>query len=184
MIDDVARLRAEVFAEYPYLYDGTAEYEALYLGGFAGAEGAIIVAVYDGDRVVGAATGAPLTQHNAEFADAFAGTGIDITKIFYCAESVLLPAYRGQGLGHAFFDQREAHARRLGLTQSAFCSVIRPDNHPQRPLGYNHLDQFWLKRGYRILPGVIASTAWKEIGGTGEVEHPMQFWLKDLEPPA
>ena len=39
------------------------------------------------------------------------------------AESVLLPAWRGRGMGHRFFDLREEHARSLGRRWAAFsCS--------------------------------------------------------------
>ena len=70
-----------------------------------------IIAAYDGDAIVGAATGAPLGDHAEAFAKAFAERGLDIDRIFYCGESVLLPPYRGRGLGHAFFDRpRSARA--------------------------------------------------------------------------
>jgi hypothetical protein len=56
VLDEVARLRIEVFREWPYLYDGTLDYERDYLAHFADAEDALIVAARDGDSVVGAAT--------------------------------------------------------------------------------------------------------------------------------
>ena len=53
--------------------------------------------------------------------------GYDITKIFYCGESVLLKSHRGHGLGHAFFDGREAQAKKLGgFTHSSFCRSFGP----------------------------------------------------------
>jgi GNAT superfamily N-acetyltransferase len=76
--------------------------------------------------MVGAATGMPLTDHADDFAAAFEGADIDMKDVFYCAESVLLSEYRGQGAGHAFFDRREAHAARLGFGKVAFCGVVRP----------------------------------------------------------
>ena len=110
-LPDVARLRIEVFRAWPYLYDGDLAYEEGYLRPYADSPRAIVVGALDRGRLVGAATGAPLVEHAEDFAAAFAGSGLDMSKIFYCAESVLLPGYRGQGVGHAFFDEREAHAR-------------------------------------------------------------------------
>lgn len=148
-LPSVARLRIAVFAEWPYLYDGDPAYEERYLQSYRDSDSAIVVGAFDGDVLVGASTGTPLTDHADDFAAAFAPTGVDLGQVFYCAESVLLPAYRGQGAGHSFFAAREDHARRLGFAKSCFCAVIRPEDHPARPAGYRPLDGFWRARGYR-----------------------------------
>ena len=179
-LDDVARLRIEVFRAWPYLYDGDLEYERTYLQSYRDSDKAIVVGAFDGDRLVGASTGAPLMDHADDFAAAFDGTGLDLSQIFYCAESVLLPDYRGQGVGHEFFDLREAHARALGFTKCAFCGVQRPTDHPLRPENYRTLDVFWRARGYEPLPGVIAQFSWKDIGEDGETLKPLQFWIRNL----
>ncbi len=179
-LDDVARLRIEVFRVWPYLYDGDLAYEREYLQSYRDSDKAIVVGAFDGDRLVGASTGAPLTDHADDFAAAFANTDLILSEIFYCAESVLLPAYRGQGVGHKFFDQREAHARALGFSKCAFCSVQRPADHPMQPDGYRPLDTFWRARGYAPLPGVVAQFAWKDVGEDSESQKPLQFWMRDL----
>ncbi|WP_114963285.1 GNAT family N-acetyltransferase [Tritonibacter mobilis] len=179
-LDDVARLRIEVFRAWPYLYDGDLAYERDYLQSYRDSAGAVVVGAFDADRLVGAATGTPLADHADDFAAAFAESTLDMADIFYCAESVLLPAYRGQGAGHGFFDAREAHARELGFAKSAFCSVIRPKEHPLHPTGYTPLDPFWRKRGYRPLPGVVAEFAWKDIDQPKGTTKTLQFWLRDL----
>ncbi|KAA0916306.1 GNAT family N-acetyltransferase [Aquicoccus porphyridii] len=179
-LGDVARLRITVFRNWPYLYDGDAEYERAYLAAYRDSPGAVVVGAFDGDRLVGAATGTPMADHADDFAAAFNGTGIDLAPVFYCAESVLLPDYRGRGLGHAFFDAREDHARSLGFTKSAFCGVLRPADHPLKPSDYAPLDPFWRKRGYAPLPGVIARFRWKDIDQPDETDHDLQFWMRDL----
>ncbi|NOD35418.1 MULTISPECIES: GNAT family N-acetyltransferase [unclassified Ruegeria] len=179
-LDDVARLRIKVFHDWPYLYDGDLEYERKYLQSYRDSDQAIVVGAFDGDRLIGASTGAPLTDHAEDFAAAFEGTGLELGDIFYCAESVLLSEYRGQGVGHKFFDEREAHARRLGFSKAAFCGVQRPDDHPMRPAQYRPLDTFWRARGYTPLPGVMAQFSWKDIGEDGETLKPLQFWIRDL----
>ncbi|WP_050605511.1 GNAT family N-acetyltransferase [Ruegeria sp. 6PALISEP08] len=179
-LDDVARLRIKVFHAWPYLYDGDLEYERKYLQSYRDSDKAIVVGAFDKERLIGASTGAPLIDHAEDFAAAFEGTGLDLNDIFYCAESVLLPEYRGQGVGHKFFDEREAHARRLGFSKSAFCSVQRPADHPMRPEQYRPLDAFWRARGYAPLPGVIAQFSWKDLGEEGETLKPLQFWTRDL----
>ncbi|MGG7643629.1 GNAT family N-acetyltransferase [Rhodovulum sp. YNF3179] len=179
-LDAVAELRVRVFRDWPYLYDGDAAYERAYLSVYRESAGAILVGAFDGDRLVGAATGTPMEDHAGDFAAAFAGTGYALDEIFYCAESVLLADYRGQGAGHRFFDLREAHARALGRRYSAFCGVVRPADHPRRPAGYRPLDGFWRKRGYRPLDGVTARFRWKDIDEDGETSKPLQFWIREL----
>ncbi len=179
-LGDVARLRIAVFRDWPYLYDGDPGYEEAYLQSYRESDGAIVVGAFDGARLVGAATGTPMADHADEFAAAFAGSGIGLGEVFYCAESVLLPEYRGRGLGHAFFDAREDHARRLGFSKSAFCGVVRPEDHPLKPQGYAPLDPFWRKRGYAPQEGAIATFRWKDVDRAEETAHPLQFWLRDL----
>jgi GNAT superfamily N-acetyltransferase len=180
-IPELARLRVIVFRDWPYLYDGTLNYESAYLRRFAAAHDAVVVAAYDGDRIIGAATGAPLKDHAEAFGKAFIDRGLDIDRIFYCGESVLLSDYRGHGLGHAFFDGREAHARALGgFTHITFCGVVRPDDHPLKPSAYRPLDAFWTKRGYAKADGLTTSFAWKDIDEPDETAKHMQFWMKAL----
>jgi GNAT superfamily N-acetyltransferase len=180
VLDDVARLRIAVFRDWPYLYDGDLAYERDYLAEFAASPGAIVVTARDGTRIVGAATGSPLADHAEDFADAFAGSGIDIGDVFYCAESVLLPDYRGQGAGHRFFDLREAQGRALGATYCAFCAVVRPEDHPARPPGYVPLDGFWKKRGYDKLSGAVAHFSWQDVGKGQTDAKPLQVWIRRL----
>jgi GNAT superfamily N-acetyltransferase len=179
-LPEVARLRIEVFRAWPYLYDGDAAYEEAYLQPYRESDAAILVGAFDGERLVGAATGTPMEDHAADFAAAFAGQGVALEDIFYCAESVLLPGYRGRGIGHAFFDAREDHARALGRSYCAFCGVIRPEDHPLRPEGYRPLDPFWRKRGYAPLPGAVAEFSWKDIDQPAETTHELQFWMRRL----
>ena len=178
-LDDLARLRIAVFRDWPYLYDGDVEYERDYLRAYQ-SPGAVVVAAQDGARMIGAATGAPMEHHAADFAAAFANRPEPLDQIYYCAESVLLTEYRGHGLGHAFFDGREAQARALGRRYSAFCSVIRPLDHPLRPADYHPLDGFWRKRGYAKADGMTCTFTWKDIDQVQETAKTMQFWTKDL----
>lgn len=179
-LDDVAQLRLTVFRDWPYLYDGDVAYERQYLEPYRTSTDAILVGAFDGVRLVGAATGMPMRDHADEFAEAFAGSDIDLSQLFYCAESVLLPGYRGHGIGHRFFDLREAHAHALGFNRVAFCGVVRPADHPLRPGDYRPLDPFWRKRGYAPLPGVVARFSWKDTDQTGETDKPLQFWMREL----
>ncbi|SDK55869.1 GNAT family N-acetyltransferase [Pseudomonas indica] len=180
-ITDLARLRIEVFREFPYLYDGTAEYEANYLSTYARSARSLFVLALDGGQVVGASTGLPMADETDEFKRPFLERGWDPQRIFYFGESVLLPAYRGSGLGVLFFVEREGYARRLGgFDWCAFCAVERPADHPHRPAGYQPLNTFWEKRGYRHHPELRTEYHWRDLGDAEESAKPMSFWLKEL----
>lgn len=182
---DVARLRIAVFREWPYLYDGDAAYEERYLGRYAAAPGATVVLAFDGKRVVGASTCLPLVEEGETVKAPFLAAGWDLGRVFYFGESVLLPEYRGRGVGVSFFAAREAHARRFpGIDTAAFCAVMRDPADPRRPAHYTPLDSFWRKRGYAPSPEFACTMRWKEIGGSEEMPHRLTFWLKRLSPEA
>lgn len=176
----LAELRIQVFRDWPYLYQGTAEYERAYLAGYAACPRSVVAVVTHEGQVVGASTGLPLADADVALRQPFQDAGLDVDAVFYCGESVLLPAYRGLGLGHAFFDLREDEARAQGKTKTAFCAVLRADSDPRRPADARALDGFWTKRGYQRRADLVASFDWTEVGASAQTAHPMGFWLKDL----
>lgn len=179
-LEDVARLRIAVFRDFPYLYAGDPANETRYLSGYADHPDACLVVARDGSAVVGAATGMPLGAHGDAAHLRLPATAPPREAIYYCAESVLLPAYRGRGLGHAFFERREAVARQAGFEWAGFLAVQRPPDHPLRPPDYRPLDGFWKKRGYAPVDGAAAAFAWKDVGDEAETEKPLRFWLRAL----
>ncbi len=179
-LGDLARLRIAVFAAFPYLYAGSEDYEREYLAEFTAAPDAVLVAAFDADRIVGAATASPLCAQDDYIQAPFARLGIDPAPVFYFGESVLLPEYRGQGIGHAFFDQREAAALAYGASHASFCAVVRPADHPQRPADYVPLDAFWRRRGYAPVSGLTGEFHWQEHGEAEESAKPMQYWMRAL----
>jgi len=179
-VADLASLRITVFADWPYLYDGDLAYEEDYLREFAEAQDAVLVLARDGERAVGAATASPMMAQKPESRAPFEERGLDCSSLFYFGESVLLASYRGQGIGHAFFDHREAQARACGAKAACFAAVIRPDDHPDRPAGYVPLDAFWRKRGYAPVEGLITELPWKDHRETQESSKPMQYWLREF----
>lgn len=180
-LDAVAALRVAVFRDWPYLYEGDPAYEREYLRAYADSADSVVVLALDGERVVGASTGLPLADDTAEFQRPFLDAGRPVDEVFYFGESVLLPDYRGQGLGHRFFDEREAHARALGRFRwTAFCAVDRDPADPRRPEHHRGNEAFWTKRGYVRQPGMTVRLAWPEPGHPSPTEKPLTFWLRPL----
>lgn len=176
----LAALRCAVFREWPYLYEGTRDYEAKYLQVYVDCPRAMCVLVRDGGRCVGASTVIPLADAPADMQQPFVDAGEDLTRIDYFGESILLNDYRGRGLGMKFFELREAHARSLDLPVCAFCAVQRPDDHPLRPADYVPNDGFWQRRGYRKVAALQTTLSWPDIGEAKPTRKPMTYWLREL----
>ena len=181
-LDAVAALRIAVFHDWPYLYAGDREYEKKYLATYAKSPESLFVLAFDGDKVIGASTGIPLADETPAFQKPFLDSGIALPDVFYFGESVLLREYRGHGLGHRFFDEREGYARRLGrFAMTAFCAVERDAEDPRCPQGFRGNDVFWNKRGYVRQDDMFCALEWQEIGHDMPSSHRLRFWLRALE---
>jgi GNAT superfamily N-acetyltransferase len=181
LLPALARLRVTVFRSWPYLYDGTEAYEARYLQTYMKAPGAGVAVAQDGAAVVGASTCLPLSEASQDVQAPFALAGLNLNDFFYFGESVLLDAYRGQGIGVKFFELREARARALGAARfCAFCAVRRSPDHKLRPPGAGTLDGFWSQRGYVRHSTLSAEMSWKDIDEPAESAKTMIFWMKSL----
>lgn len=181
LLPTLGRLRAAVFRDWPYLYDGSPEYESGYLRTYADSDRAAVFVARDRDEPVGMATCLPLADETANVTAPFRAQGLDPARFFYFGESVLLPRYRGQGIGVRFFELREAHARAASdCDYATFCAVQRQPDHPARPADAVPLDTFWQRRGYRFRPDLSCTMRWKEVGRADKTEHTLAFWLRSL----
>jgi GNAT superfamily N-acetyltransferase len=185
----LAELRITVFKDFPYLYEGSFEYEAQYLERYMRSQKAAVIAVFDGTnetnntnmKLVGAATTLPLTDEESYIQEPFKTNGFALESIYYFGESLLLSKYRGQGLGHKFFDAREQHAKldpKCKIT--SFCAVDRAADHQLKPAHYRPLDEFWQARGYKKNSNLKASFSWQDIGDIQETKKSMTFWWREL----
>lgn len=178
-LDDLARLRIEVFREFPYLYDGDEDYERRYLQTYVNSLRSLCTLVYDDDLLVGATTGLPMSEETVEFQKPFTDANYDVSQIFYCGESVLKKTHRGRGIYKHLFRAREEHAKSLGGFDTAtFCCVQRPPDHPLRPADYVPLNDIWTRFGYREHPELETDYDWKDIDQPGSTKKRMRFWLK------
>lgn len=179
VFDELASLRISVFRDFPYLYEGSIGYEKEYLSIYPKSERSFLFAAYDDGKMVGATTCIPLINETDEVRQPFEIAGLDTGRIFYFGESILLPEYRGMGIGHLFFDEREKHANSFEeYSMYCFCSVDRGDNHPQKPTDYRPNDAFWLKRGYKKETALQGFMNWPDIGETHSTPKKMIFWTK------
>lgn len=179
-LDALAELRMTVFRDFPYLYHGELECERRYLDRYAQSDRSVLVLALEYNRLVGAATALPLREADDAFQVPFRQLGAELDSVFYLGESVLLKPYRGEGVGHRFFDLREQYAADFGFRHTAFCAVAREDTHAARPADYRPLDAFWRSRNYFPQNQLVAHFDWTDVGDNTPSRKAMQFWLHSL----
>ncbi len=176
----LAAMRVAVFRAFPYLYDGTVKTDADYTTGFAASATAGLAVAFDGDTPVGASTCIAMAEEDDHVTAPWRRAGVDLARLCYFGESVLLAPYRGFGIGVRFMALREAHARGLaGVRMAAFCAVERRQDHPLRPADHVPLDLFWRKRGY-LPTDMVCTMRWKQVDSADKVENRLRFWCKTL----
>lgn len=172
---DIASLRLQVFLEYPYMYEGTMAEEEAYGAVFGRSPDSLAVIAYDGEQAVGASTCMPLVWQQEAFQKPLRDFGMRPEEYFYFAESVLLKPYRGQGMGHRFFHERESQARQCGFRHVCFCAIEREG--PMPPT-YRPLNEFWMSRGYVRQPELRTTYTWKDVGASEPTPKTMVYWTK------
>jgi GNAT superfamily N-acetyltransferase len=176
----IARISAEVFREYPYLCDTNLESEIETLKKYAESEKSVAAILFEGSKVVGAATGIPLDEDNKTILQPFMLHGIDTSKYYHFGEALLLKSYRGRGVGHHFYEIREEHAKKLGYETACFYMKDRLEEDISKPNDYYPLDDFWRKRGYVHHKELKVWLKWKSFDEKAASEKDCSFWVKKL----
>lgn len=177
----LARLRIKLFREWPYLYEGSLDYESRYLQTYSRSARSLFVLAVDQGRIIGCATAVPMSDQAAEYRAPLQAAGYEADQILYFGESLLDIDYRSRGLGHLFFDARERYARSLtGICHTLFCAVERSDSDPRRPAQARSLVEFWQGRGYRRLAQLSTRFSWREIGQEHETAQQMAYWQRPV----
>lgn len=181
LIFDLAQLRIEIFKEYPYLYDGDIEYEKNYLKSYIECADSFLITVFLNGSLVGASTCLPLQCAAPEFIEPFQKNKLDVSKYFYFGESIMKKQYRGNGIYSCFFSERENYAKSLKIySKYCFCAVDRGENHPDKPIDYISLENYWKKHGYIKKEKLTTFFKWRDVNENIESEKLMKFWIKDI----
>ena len=180
--DDICRIRITVFKEWPYLYEGTVEYEREYLTHYFENDRSLCILIIADKKVVGISTSMPLAGEHEEFKKPVADFGFDISKIFYYSETCLLKEHRGKGIYRKIFSLREEHVKSFGddYHKVCFCSVIRPAEHPLKPKDYRPLEETWKRYEFYKVDGLTMTFLWTDIGENKETRKNLSVWMKDL----
>jgi GNAT superfamily N-acetyltransferase len=177
----IADIRINLFREYPYLYDGSYEYEREYLDTYFESPKSKILLVLEGDKVVGFSNSIPLSEELEEIQAPFIQQGEDLGAYLYIGEVMLYPKYRGKGLLRKFLDYHHARAKQLGYSQLTFMTVNRDDNHPSRPQHYQPLEPLWEHFGYKREKDMQITLPWKQIDTHKEESNYLAIWVKQTD---
>ena len=177
---DMARMRIELFREFPYLYDGTLEHEREYLEKYFSCPQAHVLLVFAADAVVGFSTSIPLVHEIPELRDPYEKCGFAPRDCLYLGEAMLEAPHRGQGVLRVFFEFHERTAQKHGLRFTTLMTVDRPDNHPLRPAQYTPMDILLAHFDYEKIPGCVVEIEWPQVD-TGRTEpNVLSIWQKKL----
>jgi ribosomal protein S18 acetylase RimI-like enzyme len=170
-LDELAQARIKQFRYYPYLYEGSIEYEKAYLEHYITNKDTLMLAAFDEDKMVGFVTGIPLMStaeivHDAE--NKFAKVGFDANKLYYLGEVIIMPQYRNYGIGHKFVKPMEKKIIELGYEGSCGLIVDRPDDHPLRPKNFPNLELYAKSFGY-VRVGITSELPWPTIQADGSI---------------
>lgn len=180
-LHSIAKLRMDVFREYPFLEEPDLSLETARLKRYLASKESIGVLVFDNTTLVGVSLGIPLALEREEIQKPFLNRFHDISTYYYFGESVLLKQYRNRGIGHHFFDVRETHVKHLlKYKHICFFDPVRPESDPFKPADYLPLHDFWRKRGYVHCPDLQCSLIWEGPNEDEPSEKSLTFWIKDL----
>jgi GNAT superfamily N-acetyltransferase len=181
-IPTLAKLRLEILKEYPFLCVGNFEEEKKNLRRLSQSKEAIIVLVFDGPKIVGMSTGLPMDEEPTALKKLLIEHDHRPADYYHFGEALLLKPYRGRGIGHHFFDLREAHVKHLKKYRHiALSTVVRPNDHPKRSRDYLEIENLWRKRGYVEQQRFKKEAAWPDIGETRSSKKEIALWVKDLQ---
>ncbi len=178
----LARLRINLFREYPYLYDGNIKYESDYLREYAKEPYSMLHMVHYNDEIVALFSGMPLSCKSSivlDLKNAMLENGHEnIDKYYYYGEILIVPEFRHYGLFNLLFTSMDYEAKLLGFSDACLLTVEREDSHPLKSLDYVPTDALWQTRGYKR-SGLIVNFDWPTIfpnGETKDIKNPMAAW--------
>jgi len=174
-----ADLRITIFREYPYLYEGDLSTEKHYFDMFG--DNTICITAKDGAAIIGISIGTPLQEVLKRFLEPLTEAHINVKRMFYLADLLVLKSYRGQRIGHALYELFEKEVQKTGQFSTIIVREISksPDD-PKKPSDYHSLDFFWNKRGFKKIDGISQQDKWKAIGDEDISLHTMIYQVKNL----
>ena len=181
-LDDIVRIRVELYREFPYLYDGDAAREALCLRTYLECGEAVFLAAFDGDRMAGFSSSIPLAMEDEALTEPFRRAGLDPADYLYIGEMLVEAPWRSWKLLWEHKKYHEARARALHLKYVAMVTVDRAENHPLRPRRYKPLEHIIHYCGYEKIRDLSVSMRWPRADSGSERANRLSVWRRRVLP--
>lgn len=184
-IDSMAKLRISEFKEFPYLYSGNMNIEKDYLSCYAKDEHGLFLIAFDGNKVIGVASGIPLAKSTETVPGAleiFNKNNVNTKDFYYFGEFIVCPQYRNKGIFSKLFFEECELVKKLGYKNACLMTVDREKDHPSKPLDYRNTDEIWAKFGFEKT-NYRLTQQWPTImpdGTVVNIQHSLSFWIKEL----
>jgi GNAT superfamily N-acetyltransferase len=180
ILPDLVNLRLTIFREYPYLYAGEEADELRYLAHYGTTDdGMVLLARHEG-KTIGAITGIPLSAEDDALVRPFRERGDGAGGCYYVGEALLLPGWRGEGVGSRLLDALIHTVSGWGRYRRLACATIHRNPHdPRQPAGHIPIDGFCFRHGFVRHPELAALIPWREIDGR-VLSHELVFWMRTL----
>lgn len=177
--------RISSFRDFPYLYEGNAEYEEEYLNGFCANSRSVMFRAYCNAETIALLSGLPLESSFEiiqETAALSALCEVPCHDMFYISEVIVHPEYQGRGLARTLMKQAEEYAATQGYRAACFLTVVRDNHDPRKPAYYYDPDLIWSRFGYTRTT-ITTSFDWptRQLDGTvRNTAHELVYWFKPL----
>lgn len=186
-ITQLAQMRVTYFKGYPYFYDGTQEYEENYLGEYKknAIDSYLVQAFHEKNgekQLVGILTGCGFCSDIEIVRDGarlFTEKNISTQDRYYLGEAIIIPEYQHKKiLPRMLYKLGQEVVKLQKYMNLCFLTVIREDNDPRKPEGYQSTDKLWEKLGcYKT--DVTCSFEWPTIMPDKSVQdifNKVEFW--------
>ena len=183
-IECIGQWRIDTFCHFPYLYSGNIENEQKYMRAFASGSNAFLCVAFVANAPVGIITASPLLTDKSiakgSPAEAFQHKGLNPAEYFYLGEVIVLPEFRGAGVGIELLRRAEQEVQRRKFSHLALLCVERSEQHPLRPKDYSAPDPLWIRMGFQKteMKMEFEWLAFEPSGLDRLQKHMMVFWTK------
>lgn len=178
----IVKLMDAVYMEYPNLYDGAGDGYDYNLDVFRKARDTHFCLIFDGPKIVGFIGSMCMEDAVTSYMKHLTAKNIPLQSKYYIGETVILPEYRGKGLGKKLHEAAETHARHLDYSEFWLCTLDESRVTTPAPAKYSSGEKFWRNRGFTRHPELIFNTRYKAVGESAETAHGMIFYSKRLMP--
>lgn len=176
----IVQLSNDLFKKYPYLYDGSDAEYTKHLTSYAQSKHGVVSIAFDGNKVIGVATGIPLSEAWEKYQQPFRKKGENIDKIFYLGELLVSPEYTGKGLGQQMTKNVEQFAKGRGYTTITAQVIDEKSVKETAPQNHYSMTNVLKKLNYQERPEINLVSYWTNVNESKESPHQMLYWTKAL----